>query len=450
MNGEFVRTPNYATEQFMLDIHHDKTTLIKAGLSIEGETDYVLPFHHHPFHKEHTHSYCLQVSTGQDFRLVIPVIELIRFYFGSSSDLIARLFHVPFVEDAFWVSATKDEHGFAHVDLAAGLSGYSASDVARIAFNVTARHAVKLISDSCIATSTAREKVYPKTFFPFTGETNLKISGTWIEQPDSPLKTFLVFKILSCSHSFPFVSLGYTMQRKHLVASGGTGDEGKQREQWIQGEESHKPLDNSEPSKSLGKKTLELSGLVRFPDLLHKNVRRTDPEVPATILCAESSAGIDSWSVGEGRELPSIRPVDFVDACGVPAPKSHPAFGGVWWSVVSALVDKLMLHYPEVQFISLDPRQRYPQISVMPRLVNEDGEIHPLCFITKERQNRSRYISVLRVADERFEELMAFPEFLEEEGYCLMPATLKKEENDNGLLDDASLLKMLSRIFWMR
>lgn len=450
MNGNFTRTPNYTTEQFTLNIHHDITALIKAGISNEARTDFVLPFYFHPFHREHTNSYCLQVGTGHDSRIVIPVIELIRFYFGSSSNLVARLFHAPFREDAFWTSATKDEHGFAHVGLADGLSGYSAADVARVALNTTARHAAKLISDSCVAASVAREKVYPKTFFPFTGETNLKVSGIWIEQPGSSWRTFLVFKILTCSHPFPFASLGYTMERKHFAATSGNGEEGTQGERlWKLRKESRKPLDNNEPSRSLGKKTVKLSHFVRFPDLLHKDVRRTDPGTPATVLCADISAEVDAWSVGEGGSTSGTRPVDFVDARDAPAPKSHPASEGIWWSVVSALVDKLMLQYPEIQFIPLDGRQRYPQISTMPQMVNGDGEIHPMCLIQDKGHARHRHVAIIRYADNGNAGVLIFPEIEEENGKCQERATLFLAPVEvETQIDGRWLLGMLSCMLW--
>lgn len=329
--------------------------------------------------------------------LIIPSLELIRFYFGSSSNLLARVFAVPFDESRLWTSIEKDEDGMAAIGLAHGISGYSAADVARIALDANAWRAVRIVGESCMAARSMKEKAYPKAVFPFTGETELMVSGIWL---DENRETFLVFRILSCSHRFPFVSLQYTMARKPIALSQGNND-GEYKDGGAKigrggAKEKGMPLDDREPSKNLGSKRVPVKREVRFPDLETKPILRIDPIKPVTIFCSGTSTGIESWSTGEDGTEAGIRPIELVDADRAPLPVWHPLFHTPYWKMLSELVESLKKKYSAVQFVPLDPRQTYPQFSLMPRVVNDDGEIHPWCLIEEQGKSRARYFSIMR------------------------------------------------------
>lgn len=213
--GYCVDSPNYDVAHVgELDVGRDNSTLIKAGLPSEYSGDYYLPLSHHPYHIRHTQSYCLLIE-HKNCHLVIPSIELIRFYFGSSSSLVSRLFDAPFTHESLWVGT--DDTGnrrYPRIHLAPGISGRSASDIGRIAYSRTARAAAELIGHSCIAASANKELVYPKAVFPFEDTTDLRVSGKWLPFGGNERGVFLVFKILSCSHPFPFDTLRYTSTKK--------------------------------------------------------------------------------------------------------------------------------------------------------------------------------------------------------------------------------------------
>lgn len=448
----FVRSPDYVQESFCININREVAKLLKAGAGEGEHCGFFLPFEAHPYHSEHTHSYCMKVALGSDTHLVIPSMELIRFYFGSSSKLASTLFSVPFQEEKLWVDAKKDEHGTAHIGLASGISGYSATDVARIAFNVVAMRAAKLIGDSCVTASTAKERAYPKMFFPFVGETALNVAGVWLQTEGNGMKVFLAFRLLSCSHPFPFSSLRYTMERPpiKIEATATSGKPSGTVAQPAHGsrKESRKPLDERAPSQGLAHKEIHLWNNPRFPDLTSKPVSRVDPESPGAVVSFGKHAQVESWSVGEGVPEKGRRPVDLIDAHGAPAIASHPLSGTRYSEILSVIVGNLMARFPSVQYVPLAARQRYPQFSVMPRLVNEDGEIHPLCFITKNGQNRPRYVSVLRVVSDGCEELVVFPEFIDEDGRCPESAILFLVKINGGMPDADFILEIIGRIVW--
>ena len=68
-----------------IDVSKETNKVVKAGSSFDDGT-FMLPLHEHAGHRENTHSYCVRVSLPDGKLLVVPCMELIRFYFGSSSE----------------------------------------------------------------------------------------------------------------------------------------------------------------------------------------------------------------------------------------------------------------------------------------------------------------------------------------------------------------------------
>ena len=87
--------PDYEREEFHdIQIKRGTTTLIKAGLNL-NEEGFLIPSGEHQGHMQCTQSYCMMVDLPGNRRLIIPCMELIRFYFGSSNGLITKLFIPP-------------------------------------------------------------------------------------------------------------------------------------------------------------------------------------------------------------------------------------------------------------------------------------------------------------------------------------------------------------------
>ena len=81
-----------------LRIDSSPTTLIKAGLNKDNRVFLIL-LEEHPWHRNSTQSYCIEVALGDGRRLIVPCIELSRFYFGFSSSLVSKLFLSPLSEE---------------------------------------------------------------------------------------------------------------------------------------------------------------------------------------------------------------------------------------------------------------------------------------------------------------------------------------------------------------
>ncbi len=109
LNGQLKAQPEYELEEFQdIEIDKDSAHLIKAGLNPDDK-GFLLPMSEHPWHMNCTQSYCVMLNLPDNRRLIIPCMELIRFYFGSSSNLITALFLPPLNRTSLYTKATLNK-----------------------------------------------------------------------------------------------------------------------------------------------------------------------------------------------------------------------------------------------------------------------------------------------------------------------------------------------------
>lgn len=415
-NGQCISTPDYQTEKFeKLNVNKTTSTIIKAGLPINGE--FILPLDEHPWHRLQTMSYCLNVMLPNDRRIIIPCVELIRFYFGSSSKLLHLLFTRQISTEDFWKHNNFDSHsGHLHLKLAESLSGMSATDIGRIALDNNAWRAARLIFDTCMAASTARESIYPFTGFPFVGETDLVCTGKWLSYGTTPIATFVVYQLKSCSRPFPFKSLSYeTADNKKVVAK-----KNKPADQTPKSDNKTVTLKSTniktqsvvdtDPGKSKSSKEHWMEGTPRFVDLAKKRVWRErydtiDP--PATILVKDAAidkqAGVGngknsnkktrSIDVGKGYSRSELSEIN---------PKQHKfVLDGIKLAIKRL---KLQANKITTELITLSGNT-HPVIS-LPYLVDEHGEINPISICDNgrggERMRRGCFVEIIESEKMRY------------------------------------------------
>lgn len=317
-NGQLVLRPDYQLESFVsVPINPTTTDMVKAGLNL-NENGFLLPISEHPWHIQCTQSYCLMVQLPEERRMIIPCVELIRFYFGSSSSLLTRLFLPPLVRDVLFSSALMDSFSRRlHIGLADKISGASAADIGRISMDPVAARAARLVGNSCLKASTAGQQIYPQARFPFEGLTNLIASGRWLSHGGVPNATFLVYNLRSCSHPFPFRSLQYTtrgLQPRPKLQSPSDAPPAERKIQRMPAPEAkNAALVEQDPSSQLASKSQQIREAPRFPDLERKaiwrSLRLVGDEAPAEPL-RSSAPPIESTAVGEPGSSQRIRPVE--------------------------------------------------------------------------------------------------------------------------------------------
>ena len=277
--GKLIRRPTYDFEQFPDQlIYPDTVSVIKAGLPCGS--DYLLPFNLYPWHQHHTQSHCLLVTRGTQ-ALLIPCMELIRFYFGSSSQLLQRLWSGPITPEKFWsVKQYDPETGHLHLKLADGISKASAADIGRMAMSEYAWKKADSLYRYCAQEAAdglpGKSRIYPIMGFPFQGRTSLTAVGTWLPYLGQPRSLFVVLNLRQCTHPFPFRSLSYELGRPLVRRPSRTSPEGspsageEKRRRAKVSRPTHQKLGDDDPGR--GKSLLSIDGREgeRFPDLTHK------------------------------------------------------------------------------------------------------------------------------------------------------------------------------------
>ncbi|EPX94363.1 hypothetical protein ACTHR6_26815 [Ralstonia holmesii] len=368
-----------------LEISQDTCELVKAGSSFE-DGSFMLPLHEHAGHRENTHSYCVRVTLPDGKLLVVPCMELIRFYFGSSSELLNRLFH-PQLDRGHLYTGTPaiDRHNRMTLQLADRIPRASAEDVARIAGSRLAWRAAKMIGASCVRAAQARQEVYPQTLFPFEGTTTLRAAGKWLSRGNDPKGTFLVYQLLSCSHPFPFKSLRFHVTGGKKAHTTGMVPDTPPQEAPPTARKAKEPaqvsLEEHDPSSQLAPATMPVRGNRRFTDLENKYVF-ADRTIAGQKPRASASSGepINEHAIGEPGSTKRIRETQIVDDDSeIPDP---PAFLEHAVKALSTLNDASV----RVLTASRDDGWTVP----MPLISDEDGVLNEHLLMPEDNHRLKR------------------------------------------------------------
>lgn len=300
--GRQIASPDYQVEVFKgLAISPESTAFVKAGLALEEH--FLLPLSHHPWHRHHTQSYCVAIALGDQRRLLVPCVEIIRFYFGSSSNFLQRLFTAPLSQESFWTHkhfnpATRH----LHLVLANRLSGLSAPDIGRIAESKFAWRAAAGIYASCQKATATGHPAYPYTGFPFEGTTNLVASGLWLPFGEQENATFLAYRLRSCSHPFPFLSLSYeASDRKARYGPAENSGAGSKTFSQSKPRGQKGDVAETDPGANRAQRVGVLTTQHRFPDLLRKQIWREKIEAMthADVYLRHADGSLEQVAFGE-------------------------------------------------------------------------------------------------------------------------------------------------------
>ncbi len=317
-HGRQIASPDYHVETFKrLRITPSTTAFVKAGLALGGH--FLLPLSWHPWHIQHTQSYCVSVDLEGGGRLLIPCMEIIRFYFGSTGNLIQRLFRSPFSSNALWAEKRFNmANKHLHLVLANRLSGVSAADIGRIAESKHAWRSAAGIYASCQKASVQRHPVYPYTGFPFEGITDLVASGTWLPFGDREQATFIVCRLRTCSYPFPFRSLSYEAADKKAwhdaSAKGNKGEGGK----YARERDKTQEVTDKDPGARKAQRKAQFTAQCRFPDLLRKQIWREKIEAmpKADIFLRRADGILEQVAYGEPDGSSSVGGMDTTQKVG--------------------------------------------------------------------------------------------------------------------------------------
>ncbi len=399
--GNQIISPDYQVEKFSrLKINPESMAFVKAGLALEEH--FLLPLSHHPWHRHHTQSYCVSVALGNQHRLLVPCVEIIRFYFGSSSNFLQRLFTAPLAQENLWTSkhlnpATRH----LHLVLANHLSGLSAADIGRIAESKLAWRAAAGIYASCQKATVTGHPAYPYTGFPFEGDTDIEATGIWLPFGDQENATFLAFRIRSCSHPFPFQSLSYEAGRRKAQYDSPekSGEVKKTFSRRAQREEKCEVAE-TDPGSRRTQHSRTLTAPHRFPDLVRKQIWRDKIETMphADVYLRHADGNLEQVALGEAEGNSATPAIDLEQsAVGDIASKN----ASLPWFVRTGL--KQIAANPAYASANLATKIVVPQgmtqpVFSLPVVVDEDGVIDTTLFISKRdgstRQRQGCFVEI--------------------------------------------------------
>lgn len=388
--GRLEARPDYQLESFPdLQIDHATTHLVKAGLNLDDQ-GFLLPIAEHPWHMQCTHSYCVMVDLPGNRRLIIPCIELIRFYFGSSSGLITKLFLPPLERKALYSNPQFDKStGRLVLELADRISGSSAADIGRLHMDPIAWRAAVHIGTSALQASLARQSVYPQAFFPFEGKTTLIAAGKWLSFGEQSQSTFIVYNLRSCSRPFPFRSLRYESKgsRPDQAQGGRPGSSQSSAQQRQSARDAQQQnLVEQDASNTLGSKIKHIRSEPRFPDLQKKPIWKSKPlSAENQTSLATATASVEQTSVGEPGSERRIRSVDLAIRSQSDQPPA-PEF------LQDAIKQLMLLKNIRVELLTESDEDGWTIPITM--LSNEDGEVDlQLCI-----EEANNYLRLRRAA----------------------------------------------------
>lgn len=266
------------------------------GDSVAGEKQgFLLPFSAFNAHRDHTKSFVARVEMGDGRRLIVPSMELVRFYFGDSGSLVSAIFSGALANRELYSAARVDRAGVANIALGPKVSGIAAAAVARIALDTSARRAFRWIVNSGVAASLNRQPWYPRMGFPFVGKTDLTVEGRWL---DEECQSFLAYRLIRCTFPFPFSTLYYRTPPSSVTAPARQAIDGVGKAANSESGGGSARLTEGETSRSLTPVAVEaVDESVPFPDLLNKRIVR-----------ARSTGGGGSRVGSDGVEAAAVGP----------------------------------------------------------------------------------------------------------------------------------------------
>lgn len=365
-----------------IEINRETVDVKPVGLpiAVEDELRFPLPFDQYCSHRLHTGSYAVRVQIDETTLLLVPCIELIRFYFGSSGALLSRLFSGAVAGKNLYDSATINSKGIAHVKLSKGIPGVAAATVARIALDHHAARAANWIIKSGVSAAANGAHYYPATTFPFEGKTTLTAVGEWVDAQGYDV--FVIDRLKSCTHPFPFRSMFYELHPSQTkpASKGGSLFNGVSSRKKSQHEASERGGGNELTEGALNAALAVASVFVdenaeAFPDLHGKPIRR----IGVSELSRGCAGGLKSASlaVGPRKASGAYRGVDVSTECepGTAISMSGPAAileavnilrkvneVNVWLTPLPGLISANTSPFSRIKFVRPPDQDKFPVI----------------------------------------------------------------------------------------
>lgn len=227
-DGRIIWTPNSPTIREVLNISQEKTQFISAGAPTNnnGRTHYLIPANIYKLGIAAGSQLLAIERDGDPYSILIPTMELLRFYYSGSSKLNQAIFSSK-LTDLNELVNVKESHfdkSTRHLNICLR-QDYPNEDAAMIGHWFCDRYAYKQVLNvwnALIKFQHNKQLAYlPLNIgFPFIGETTIAAQGIELPTPENyEKKRKLILTLMQCTHPRPFDSIIYTRDNE-----GGPGE----------------------------------------------------------------------------------------------------------------------------------------------------------------------------------------------------------------------------------
>lgn len=220
-NGKHLATVAGELISFNLNINPSTTGIALATDKVEDQS--LITYNDHKILKDGTGSWCLYLPYENDpAGIIIPAMEIIRFYYATSTLLSKAVFNGDFVFN--WEQLVNPDntgmkgkrcvvHRREHVE------DNDCWTIGRIQNDTNAYQGVIDVLHSMVQEHANGKPAHPKSGFPFIGKTTLKAR---CKQIGWKHKRWLVLSLISCSGAFPYDELEVIADNSNIGADSTT------------------------------------------------------------------------------------------------------------------------------------------------------------------------------------------------------------------------------------
>jgi hypothetical protein len=186
------------------------TTIDSGQKTADG--DYVIPKAVCKLGNSGLGAKCLAIHyNGNPYGIVIPIAEVIRFYYAITTRLAEASFQGLFkyaLNDVIHDegSGIRREDGIPILKLRKNFSNDDAWTIARILCDDAAYRGATLIFDSLAQAHLNNRRAYPRCGFPFVGTTNWEARGLCRKTRDEKWR-YIIYELMFCTSPFPFTDV---------------------------------------------------------------------------------------------------------------------------------------------------------------------------------------------------------------------------------------------------
>jgi hypothetical protein len=321
-NNEFQpQLAGQVTEFNSLEISERTTRTLNA--SSKEQNQYIIPFSHYRFGKDGFFSKMVAIEhEGDPYGILVPMAELVRFYYAVSTDLADVVFSGDLKHNLH--SVLNMEHTWSEpgddrevIGLRQRFSDEDGWVLARIMNSPEAWAGATAVHDEMLKNRFNGKPSHIESAFPFSGLTNLTARCKLIPTKDPKIWRYLVLSLVRCTAAFPFRHLTVYRDNDNRAEEGKDKPDSEKKPGWagprvIQGNTDKDFQSQQAPNKNSAMEVFNLP-TDRFGDIAgkepdkptkeqceYKSVAVAKPPVPSDQLSSAQGDDTDS-TTGSGR-----------------------------------------------------------------------------------------------------------------------------------------------------